>query len=150
MIKININLFEGKTTITEKPWQKTHSVITKFRGGEIHGGGARPDFLFLRSTSIFLDIIHNKKENHLIFNKTIQWDLFSESNAKKCPINYCFIKLSRILFVRFFPRKLFKWQKWDFSEENMRNKMQTSVRIFTLWSNEVTVWHKHVFKLGSL
>ena len=26
--------------------------------------------------------------------------------------------------------------------------VKKSVRIFTLWSNECTVWHKHTFRLG--
>ena len=52
------------------------------------------------------------------------------------PINY-FIKCSRILFMRYFCRKLYKW---SFSEKNVGDNSERSVRIIKLWSNEGTVF----------
>lgn len=40
------------------------------------------------------------------------------------------------LFMRYFSKKLFKW---NFSEENVGNKSEKIVRMFTLLSNEDAV-----------
>ena len=38
--------------------------------------------------------------------------------------------------MRYFSRKFFKW---NFSEQNVGNNSEKSVRVFTLWSDEGTV-----------